>query len=47
MQVIALMDGKKYRTSEIFKKVEEVFNSKGFHRTHTQLLEKFKALKSM
>lgn len=47
LQVTTLMDGKKFRTSEIFKKVEEIFKSKGYHKTHTQLLDKFKAMKSM
>ncbi|XP_077282254.1 uncharacterized protein LOC143908462 [Temnothorax americanus] len=45
LQVIALMDGKKFRTSEIFKKVEEVFKSKGYQKTPTQLLDKFKTMK--
>lgn len=40
------MDGKKYRTPEIKKKVEETFQSKGYHKTHTQLLKKFKAMKN-
>lgn len=47
LQVIALMDGKKFRTSEIFKKVEETFRNKGYYKTHMQLLDKFKAMKSM
>lgn len=47
LQVTTLMDGKKFRTSEIFKKVEEAFKDKGYNKTHTQLLEKFKAMKSM
>jgi len=46
LQVTTLMDGKKFRTSEIFKKVEEAFKSKGYNKTHTQLLDKFKAMKS-
>lgn len=45
LQVTTLMDGKKFRTSEIFKKVEEAFKDKGYNKTHTQLLEKFKAMK--
>ncbi|XP_066585870.1 uncharacterized protein [Prorops nasuta] len=40
------MDGKRFRTADIFKKVEEKFNSSGiYNRSFQQLLDKFKTMK--
>lgn len=44
-KILSLLDGKKFRATEIFKSIEADMKEKGFPRDHLQMRTKFKNLK--